>query len=801
MGLNSPLPVRLEDETRKAAKILRSFVDVNNNGLDKVIPRHILERAAGFAIFTVFKAGFVLSARAGSGIVIARLPDGTWSPPSAIGLGGFGFGGQAGAEVTDFLIILNSRSAVTSFMSAGSLTLGGNLSVAVGPLGRNAEGSGSLNAKGRLAAMYSYSKTKGLFGGVSVEGSVIVERQDANRIAYGGNPSAKQILSGTFDPPEWCHVLIDQLDKSTGLPGGQRWRDKDEDGEGGGMGWESSTPERKGGGYVFGKGVGAEGSIPSASGGRRRAGSLFGGSDRGAKDGPDRMDRTGTGSPSRPGNSRKGSSFNPFHNVGASSPRKNTLENSSENYTSGLTWDAAGPMGLGVGNVPVSGYSSGSGTGTGSGSGGRSRSGSLLKNGEVPAPFSYMGPREKTNVNTETRRTSVPNQSQRDKDLLGDWDSRSHTSSSTQAQDPFSSLGRSSIVPSLNDQPVAPANGGNDRDLLGMWASDGKGLSASFAKLSTQNNGPTGLKSANRSRSDSKPTPFDDILEYPSSSSQNSQSRPADPTAYRASVDHEGEPDYTPRETTSAFAGMNWSNFPSSTSSTTISSSAMGRKASPTKSGSATGATNGKKARPFSSYIPRTNSNSASPSLSPDLSHNAGVGGKKEFSPFEDMPVGRLRSNSGSRKPFEDYMHLAQPSSSYQPHDERRSSTGVGAGAYTSTSTHKPDLRLRSGLEHGTANEAYEGYARAVALFDFKAAASGDLGLKAGQVVIVLDKVGEKGEWWKGILAEDPNGGAGRGGEGMFPCSYVEVVELPKKPRGGLSWGELRRRVAQNDFD
>lgn len=66
--------------------------------------------------------------------------------------------------MTEFLIVLNSQSALKSFMSAGSLTLGGNLSVAVGPLGRNGEVTGSLNTKGKVAAMYSYSKTKGLFG-------------------------------------------------------------------------------------------------------------------------------------------------------------------------------------------------------------------------------------------------------------------------------------------------------------------------------------------------------------------------------------------------------------------------------------------------------------------------------------------------------------------------------------------------------------------------------------------------------------------------------------------------------------
>jgi hypothetical protein len=76
-----------------------------------------------------------------------------WSAPSAIGSAGLGVGGQLGAEMTDFLVVLNSAAAVKSFMSAGSLTLGGNMSIAVGPLGRNGEAIGSLNSKGKVAAM------------------------------------------------------------------------------------------------------------------------------------------------------------------------------------------------------------------------------------------------------------------------------------------------------------------------------------------------------------------------------------------------------------------------------------------------------------------------------------------------------------------------------------------------------------------------------------------------------------------------------------------------------------------------
>ncbi|KAJ8507369.1 hypothetical protein ONZ45_g10254 [Pleurotus djamor] len=240
MKLNSPLPQPLPKECEKAAKIFKSFVDSGNNGLDGVIPRHILENAKGFAIFTIFKAGFLFSARAGSGVVIAKLSDGTWSAPSAIGTAGLGVGGQAGAEMTDFLVVLNSQSAIASFMAAGSLTLGGNMSIALGPLGRNGEASGSVNTKGKLAAMVSYSKSRGLFGGVSLEGSVIVERQDANAIAYGSSVTAKQLLSGSIDPPNWANTLIKTLETCTGLPGGMKWVD------------ESSAQRGREGSYAFG---------------------------------------------------------------------------------------------------------------------------------------------------------------------------------------------------------------------------------------------------------------------------------------------------------------------------------------------------------------------------------------------------------------------------------------------------------------------------------------------------------------------------------------------------------------------
>jgi lipid-binding SYLF domain-containing protein len=155
----------------------------------------------------VFKAGFLGSARGGSGVVIARLGNGTWSAPSAIGTVGGGFGGQIGFELTDFVFILNDAAAVRTFSQAGSLTLGGNVSIAAGPVGRNAEAAGAASLKG-VAGVFSYSKTKGLFAGVSLEGSVLIERKDANEKLYGQRVTARALLEGNVSPPPAADSLM-----------------------------------------------------------------------------------------------------------------------------------------------------------------------------------------------------------------------------------------------------------------------------------------------------------------------------------------------------------------------------------------------------------------------------------------------------------------------------------------------------------------------------------------------------------------------------------------------------------------
>ncbi|KAI9270042.1 hypothetical protein EDC94DRAFT_597919 [Helicostylum pulchrum] len=208
-SFNSPLPTDLAGECKKATKILNSFLDPGE-GLDIIIPPSILEKAMGLAIFTVLKAGFLFSGRAGSGLVVARLPDGSWSAPSALLTGGIGAGGQIGAELTDFVLVLNTKEAVKTFSHFGNITLGGNISIAAGPIGRNAEASGSATLK-HISSVYSYSKTRGLFAGVSLEGSVICTRNDANEKMYGERYTAKQLLNGTVPPPSEAYSLYRAL--------------------------------------------------------------------------------------------------------------------------------------------------------------------------------------------------------------------------------------------------------------------------------------------------------------------------------------------------------------------------------------------------------------------------------------------------------------------------------------------------------------------------------------------------------------------------------------------------------------
>jgi lipid-binding SYLF domain-containing protein len=188
----------MQADIDQATSIIERFEAIPETG----IPPAVMRAAKGLAILTMTKAGFIGSVRGGTGVVVARTEKG-WSGPSAIGTGGLGVGFQAGVEVSELVIVLNTPAAVEAFAKQGNVTLGGALGVAAGPIGRTAEASVGLQA-----AVYTYSRSQGLFAGVSLEGTVIGTRDDVNAAYYGKSVSAGDILSGRVQPPAGARKLL-----------------------------------------------------------------------------------------------------------------------------------------------------------------------------------------------------------------------------------------------------------------------------------------------------------------------------------------------------------------------------------------------------------------------------------------------------------------------------------------------------------------------------------------------------------------------------------------------------------------
>jgi lipid-binding SYLF domain-containing protein len=190
-----------QEVVNQSARILRDFHRMPEQG----IPQSVLRNAKGVAVLTVVKIGFGISGKGGQGVVVARTGNG-FSGPSFIGTGGAGWGPQIGAQITEFVFVLNTNRAVRAFSHDGNFTLGADASVAAGPVGREASA-----AVTPTAAIYTYSRAKGLFAGASLEGSVIATQKTANARYYGRDVTAADILSGSVPAPPRAGVLMRAL--------------------------------------------------------------------------------------------------------------------------------------------------------------------------------------------------------------------------------------------------------------------------------------------------------------------------------------------------------------------------------------------------------------------------------------------------------------------------------------------------------------------------------------------------------------------------------------------------------------
>jgi len=145
------------------------------------IPKYLMDRAYGIAVFPhVVKAAFIVGGSWGKGLLSVRR-DGRWESPIYVELTGGSFGFQIGGEATDLVLVFTDRKGVDSLLSA-KLKLGADASVAAGPVGREAEASTDIKLN---ASIYAYSRSRGLFAGIALDGAVMSLDNSSNRKVYG----------------------------------------------------------------------------------------------------------------------------------------------------------------------------------------------------------------------------------------------------------------------------------------------------------------------------------------------------------------------------------------------------------------------------------------------------------------------------------------------------------------------------------------------------------------------------------------------------------------------------------------
>lgn len=210
----SPASARQSDEAdriRESATVLSEIM----NAPDKAIPRSVLEKAEAIVVFpSTFKGGFIFGGHRGRGILSVRDRDsGRWSPPAFLTLTGASFGAQIGGQAVDLVLVVMNRRGLENLLQ-NQFKVGADASVAAGPVGRDAEASTDIQLR---AQILSYSRTRGLFAGVTIKGSSIRQDRDANERFYGvAHRTRDVVLDGRAAPKPPVDVWFQTLTRHVG---------------------------------------------------------------------------------------------------------------------------------------------------------------------------------------------------------------------------------------------------------------------------------------------------------------------------------------------------------------------------------------------------------------------------------------------------------------------------------------------------------------------------------------------------------------------------------------------------------
>ncbi|EHM10390.1 hypothetical protein TheveDRAFT_1270 [Thermanaerovibrio velox DSM 12556] len=191
----------MEGRIRECARVIRDMAGEN----DASTMRDLIRSSHGIAIFpSVVKAGLGIGGKYGQGVLLKHDPyTNRWYGPSFVNIAGLSWGIQIGVQSTALVLVINNQKGIEAF-EGDKITLGGDLSVSAGPVGRNAQAGTDSSLK---ASIYSYSMSKGLFAGLSLEGAVISTEGDTNRAYWGREMSVQQILSKRASGPKMVPLL------------------------------------------------------------------------------------------------------------------------------------------------------------------------------------------------------------------------------------------------------------------------------------------------------------------------------------------------------------------------------------------------------------------------------------------------------------------------------------------------------------------------------------------------------------------------------------------------------------------
>ena len=203
---------RRETAITRAQTATRVLADIMQ-APDKSIPHDLLRDAYAIAVIPdVIKVGLVFGGRHGDGLIAVKSPDGTWSNPVFLSLTGGSVGFQAGVSSTDVILVFRTRRGVDSIVN-GKFTIGADAHAAAGPVGRNLNASTDA---GLQAEIYSYSRSRGLFAGVALDGAALRIDDDADAAIYGPGITPRRIFEGGVnDVPAPVVHFRDQLEEYT----------------------------------------------------------------------------------------------------------------------------------------------------------------------------------------------------------------------------------------------------------------------------------------------------------------------------------------------------------------------------------------------------------------------------------------------------------------------------------------------------------------------------------------------------------------------------------------------------------